>query len=130
MTDKAIAKVKLIAKLVGILFIIGGATLLIIGFSDFISALTNGQEPQLFICSLLGIPTFFLGASFIIYGFVRKVSLKVTEVSMDTENNLHKVTVIHSLSNEIDTLSKKICPSCKLENDSDSAFCKHCGTKL
>ncbi len=130
MSDKSIAKVKLALKLVGMLLIIGGATLIIIGFSDFISALTRGEEPELFVCSFLGIPIFFLGIASVIYGYMRKVSLKVTKVSMDTEKNLHKVTVIHSLSNEIDTLSKKVCPSCKLENDSDSAFCKHCGTKL
>lgn len=130
MSDKSMDKIKLASKLIGILLIIGGMALIIVGFTDFISALTKELEPKLFVCSFLGIPTFFLGMALAVYGFIRKVSIKITKLSMDTENNLHKVTVIHSLNNEVDTLSKRVCSSCKLENDSDSVFCKHCGTKL
>lgn len=123
---------KLLSKLIGVVFLIFGGVLLYFGFYDFITSLIDNISPSLFMCSLFGIPVFSIGIFLTAYGFTNNVSLYIKKHSLepqDSKNGRVEVKVVTS-TDIIPEIEDKHCTACGTLNDIDSKYCKICGTRL
>ena len=123
---------KLLSKLIGVVFLIFGGVLLYFGFYDFITSLIDNISPSLFMCSLFGIPVFSIGIFLTAYGFTNNVSLYIKKHSLepqDSQNGRVEVKVVTS-TDIIPEIEDKHCTACGTLNDIDSKYCKICGTRL
>ena len=126
MNIKSTSWKKILFKLLGFIMVITGLTFITIGLVEFITAVLANASPRLFVYTFTGIPIFFIGAAFIIFSYMRKAQLTVTQETLTRDDSIvHKVAVGSTVFTD-----KKECRECGRINDADGLFCKYCGAKL
>ena len=123
-------RIRLVFKILGIIFVVSGFSCLIFGFVDFFKAFNDvtSTGPQYFYMNFIGIILLGFGFFFIAIGF-RKEFIKYR-----TEEISSVINGIKNNSNDsfVDFSNKRVivCSQCKTENSNDSKFCKSCGSPL
>ena len=126
MNIKSTSWIKILIKLLGFIMVITGITFITIGLVEFFTAVLANEAPELFVYTFSGIPIFFIGAALIIFSYIRKAQLTVTQEVLGQD-----AAVVHKVSVGSTSLyNKKECPECGRVNDADGLYCKYCGAKL
>ena len=129
--NKSFGYYKLFAKILGVLFFVGGGILVYLGFADLVKSLINNVEPTLLVCSVSGIVVLTVSVVLMIFGFSSHAIVYITDEGiMSDEKVRHRVEYASKSTTESDVATPIICPSCGILNDGDSRFCKGCGIKL
>lgn len=127
-------KAKRVLKYIGFISLIFGIILSISGFSSVFNDMDANNVYLIFI----GFPLIFIGIVCLNFAYMGKVSRytasEIAPVAKDTINYMidgtkdEVVDLFHKIKESPG--SKKICPYCGDENDSDAIYCDHCGVKL
>lgn len=130
-------------RIAGITTLILGIILLIIGMSDFFSAMKSpfGQGPTMFWLNFIALPLIAVGAALTASGFSGAVARyhagEMAPVGKDTFNYMAQgtsqgiKTIARSIQEGIkeNQGSEVICPNCQKSNPPDSTFCNCCGSR-
>ncbi len=107
-------------RIIGFIVLPVGLALMIIADIFFFMG-----DTSLFFLNFIGAPFIFIGAVCLMYGFMKTVSSYVagetTPVISGSANYIYE---------GIKNVDKKVCPNCNELNDTNSHFCKKCGTSL
>lgn len=128
------ARNKLILKILGSLFALGGLALAVVGFWSFFGAMNNEEIPDLFWCCFVGFPLLVVGLWLLMLGFRRELAQYAKNESVPVFNQAAQqikpgIEAISSAVNQ-GMQAKCACPACGEENESEAKYCKNCGAPL
>ena len=135
--NKKHKRTKTILKVLGIIFLLIGLSLMIWGATDFIMKFsTESKEmPKIWLMGI-GIPFIFIGSVCSMFGWRKEVMNYVKNDSMPTIKDAYKdlqpelrdfaKTVTQTPTGE----DKIMCINCGVWNDPEAKFCKGCGKQL
>jgi predicted nucleic acid-binding Zn ribbon protein len=114
-------------KGLGVGMVVVGGILTAIGLGDFFSGFGDfdSEFPGLFFLAFIGLPMVRFGWKLAGFGYLGEISRytagEVTPVVKDAMAHLRDGAAVEP---------QVKCPSCGVANDTDAAFCDHCGATL
>ena len=127
------ARNKLILKIVGLLLLAVGLTLIIWGFVDFFSSFGDGS-PSKFCMFAPGFPCMGIGLALTMIGFKREITGYMKNEAMPVINEASQelrpaVRAVAGAAMEGFRPGTK-CTACGADNPKDNKFCSECGAPL
>ena len=147
--DRDHSSKRTVLRIIGPILLLIGILFMLVGFVDFIAAMSGFGMPRLFWCFFIGIPFMFVGGALSIYGFMGSVARysagEMAPVAKDTFNYMAEGTEegVQTVASAIGKgLSDGLtaggpprdiavrCPRCNTVTGEDSRYCPACGSPM
>ena len=125
-------KARIIIKIVGVILLLCGLTLIVWGTVDFIKALQRRDFPSLFWLIMLGFIFLGIGGGFTMSGFRKEIQNAIAKHQAAVLNETIKNFPLETtppLNVPLKEETGNVC-TCGTRNDKNAKFCDQCGKKL